>query len=180
MGSTILSRAPLCSRKQALWGVLLAGIVVAILYAMGGHIVEGSIAGLVPFPMAEFTGDPAEAEAKSRLMVLFNKLLEFNILWGLLNLLPVFPLDGGQIAQAAMVAKDPWGGLARSLWLSVFTGGIVAVVGGLVLQNFMMAMMFGSARIFTRPSVFAASRVSDFEPPALTALTEAGPASVPV
>ena len=125
-------------------GFVLAGIVVAILYAMGGHIVEGRMADVIPFPMAQMGDNLADAGEKFRLMVLFDKLLLFNILWGVLNLFPVFPLDGGQIAQAVMIAKDPWGGLARSLWLSVITGAIVAVVGGFVLQNLMMAMMFGS------------------------------------
>lgn len=125
-------------------GFVLAGIVVGILFAMGGHIEQGTIGGLIPFPVAEFSEDPAAAADKFNLMVMFNLLLTFNILWGVLNLLPVFPLDGGQIAQAVMVAKDPWGGLRNSLMLSVVTGAIVAVVGALVLQNLMMAMLFGS------------------------------------
>ncbi|MFN0021803.1 MAG: site-2 protease family protein [Pirellulaceae bacterium] len=122
-------------------GFVLAGIVVAILYAIRGQIEWSE--GLIPMPMAVFGDNPREASDKLNLIVMFNLLLQFNIMWGLLNLLPVFPLDGGQIAQAVMVAKDPWGGLSRSLWLSVFTGAVVAVVGFLS-GNMMMGMLFGS------------------------------------
>lgn len=123
-------------------GFVLAAIVVAVLYAIQGRIVTSP--GLIPMPVAILGNDLGEIADNYRLMVMFNLLLQFNIMWGLLNLLPVFPLDGGQIAQAVMVAKDPWNGLARSLWLSVFTGAIVAVAGGLILQNLLLAMLFGS------------------------------------
>ena len=71
-------------------------------------------------------------------------MLWFNIVWGAVKLLPVFPLDGGQIAQTLIVASDPWGGLTRSLWLSVITGAITAVVGGIAFQSIFMVMLFGS------------------------------------
>ncbi len=122
-------------------GFVLAGIVVGVLYAMGGHIVWAG--ELIPTPNSMIGDDPVEVNKNWNLMVTFDLFLTFNIMWGLLNLLPVFPLDGGQIAQALMVARDPWGGLRNSLQLSLVTGIIVAVCGAL-LENFMMAMMFGS------------------------------------
>jgi len=47
-------------------------------------------------------------------------------------------------AGSLMVASDPWGGLPRSLWLSVITGALTAVVGGLAFQSIFMVMLFGS------------------------------------
>ena len=120
-------------------GFVLAAIVVAVLYALGGRITWGG--GLIPTPVAIF--NLGDADENLNLVVLFNMLLQFNIMWGMLNLLPVFPLDGGQIAQAVMVARDPWKGLRNSLLLSVITGAIVAVVGAFI-QNFIMAVLFGS------------------------------------
>ncbi len=69
-------------------------------------------------------------------------LLWPSVWWALLNLLPVYPLDGGQIAREVLVQVDPWDGVRKSLWLSVFTGGVLAFFG---LSNGMMflGIMFG-------------------------------------
>jgi Zn-dependent protease len=58
-------------------------------------------------------------------------LLFINIFWGLFNLLPVFPLDGGQISRAlfTMTLRDSHEGVRQSLWLSIAT----AVAAGLLL-----------------------------------------------
>jgi Zn-dependent protease len=63
-----------------------------------------------------------------RVLVFF--LLQINIAWGLMNLLPVYPLDGGQIA------RELWGlreaevpAMRKTLVLSIATGIIVAAVG---------------------------------------------------
>jgi Zn-dependent protease len=69
--------------------------------------------------------------------------LSINILWGLVNLLPVYPLDGGQIARTVMIDQDPGGGAIKSLWLSVFVGGGMAIYGGVMLRSFFIAIMFG-------------------------------------
>ncbi|MBC7852618.1 MAG: hypothetical protein IAF94_04205 [Pirellulaceae bacterium] len=125
-------------------GFVLAGVVVGILFAMGGHIQWIYLRDVLPIPQAVIGEDLAEIRANLNLMILFNLLLGFNIVWGALNLLPVYPLDGGQIAQAVMVAKDPWGGLTRSLWISVFTGAIAAVMGGVFFSSIFMVLLFGS------------------------------------
>jgi stage IV sporulation protein FB len=76
---------------------------------------------------------------------LIGAMLYINIFWGLVNLLPVYPLDGGQVARALFVQADPWGGLIKSLWLSVVVGAAVAV-WGLSQQagSLFMAILFGS------------------------------------
>ena len=46
------------------------------------------------------------------------------MLWALLNLVPVWPLDGGQIARSLFVING--GTVAQSLWLSVICSGALA------------------------------------------------------
>jgi Zn-dependent protease len=77
-----------------------------------------------------------------RLKVLINDLLWVNIFWGLINLLPLFPLDGGHIAREILVSQDPQNGWIRSLWVSVFTGGAL-VVFALWRRDWYMGILFG-------------------------------------
>jgi membrane-associated protease RseP (regulator of RpoE activity) len=69
-----------------------------------------------------------------------NHLLWINIYWGLVNLLPVLPLDGGHIAQA-MLSKYP-DGEKKALQLSIVTGVLVALAG-FVSGSMWVAYMFG-------------------------------------
>ena len=127
-------------------GFVLAAIVVAVLYAAGGSIRWDFLEGFFPIPHARLGKNLGEGLQNLNLRVLLDLVLWFNLVWGAVNLLPVFPLDGGQICQALMVAQDPWGGLRRSLWISVVTGAIAAVAGGLLFRanGIFMVLMFGS------------------------------------
>ena len=62
--------------------------------------------------------------------------------WGIVNLLPVYPLDGGQIAREIMLRILPRTGIHHSLMLSIFTGGGIALIG-LLNGMFYVAIMFG-------------------------------------
>lgn len=73
--------------------------------------------------------------------VLLNDLLWVNFYWGLVNLLPVYPLDGGQAALAICEQADPRGGRRKSLMLSAALAGAVAIFGALE-QNPYLALMF--------------------------------------
>ena len=42
-----------------------------------------------------------------------------NIFWGVINLLPVFPLDGGQVSRAIFGKLNPHDGLRQSLIISI-------------------------------------------------------------
>lgn len=70
--------------------------------------------------------------------------MEFiNLWWGIANLLPVFPLDGGQISSAALRHWRPRDGFAISLRISI------AVAAGMAFFLFSLhqtfnALLFGS------------------------------------
>jgi Zn-dependent protease len=49
-----------------------------------------------------------------------------NLWWGFANLLPVYPLDGGQIARHVLAARWPRNGLQLSLQISMLVAGSVA------------------------------------------------------
>jgi Zn-dependent protease len=63
-----------------------------------------------------------------------------SIVWALLNLLPVYPLDGGQIARELFTGFNVRDGIRNSLILSVATGVGVALYA--FLQNDIFLAMF--------------------------------------
>jgi Zn-dependent protease len=65
-----------------------------------------------------------------------------SVFWAILNLIPVYPLDGGQIAREACVVLDANNGIRNSLMLSI-VAGVLAGVGGLMIGQWYMGIMFG-------------------------------------
>ncbi|NLE39723.1 MAG: hypothetical protein GX621_17020 [Pirellulaceae bacterium] len=59
---------------------------------------------------------------------LANHLLYIGLIWGMVNLLPVYPLDGGQISREIFVRFNPRQGIRYSLILSVVTAGSLAAL----------------------------------------------------
>lgn len=73
----------------------------------------------------------------------FNMLLWINIFWGLMNLLPVYPLDGGRVSRELLtLGGDPQQGVIKSLQISIGVAAVVAV-WSLISIGFLAAIMFG-------------------------------------
>jgi membrane-associated protease RseP (regulator of RpoE activity) len=79
----------------------------------------------------------------SILNTLVITLLWVNIFWGLINLMPVYPLDGGNVTRYLLLKADPRDGVRKSLWVSVIAGILVALMGLLLLRSVYMAILFG-------------------------------------
>jgi len=48
-----------------------------------------------------------------------------NVAWTVLNLMPVLPLDGGQICREVCLAASPDRGIFVALWISVIVAGLL-------------------------------------------------------
>ncbi|MGB6045736.1 MAG: site-2 protease family protein [Pirellulales bacterium] len=114
-------------------GFLLIALVLAIVNATGHHVTFTKSL-LFPFLFEPYGNN---------LDTLILNLLFVNIFWGLVNLLPVYPLDGGQIARELMMQNNPHEGMKQSLWLSVITGAGIAIFGAFQLGSPFMAVFFG-------------------------------------
>ncbi len=75
--------------------------------------------------------------------VLLQYMQFINVFWGLVNLMPVFPLDGGQVSRALFSRLNPADGLRQSLVLSVFVAAGMAVLGYFHWHQLGIALMFG-------------------------------------
>ena len=116
-------------------GFALAGLVIAVAYAAGTPIKWIHILSKVPFPVIGLQSEAA--------FFIVTDLLFVCYFWGIINLLPVYPLDGGQIARELFQLWHPREGIRYSLMLSVAAGGGVAVFALLQYREFYIAFMFG-------------------------------------
>lgn len=118
-------------------GFLLAALVVAAL-TLSGHdvIVE------VGAPLGLFAGTPDKLFGRWPATYFVNDLLFVTVVYGIFNLLPVYPLDGGKIAREALVAVSPRGGVRVSLVLSILVAVVLAVFAAARYQWF-AALLFG-------------------------------------
>ena len=117
-------------------GFLFAAITMALVFFTGGTLHTSMLFGFIPLPLtATFNWQV--------LSIFVTMLLYVNIFWGMFNLLPVFPLDGGQVTRNILIQNDPYGGTRKSLWVSVISGVVIALVGWLLMGSIYIALLFG-------------------------------------
>ena len=102
-------------------GFAFAGFIAALVTA-SGHAVHFDPAFQFRLPILwEFF----DSDQLNRLVF---DLFYINIFWGLLNLLPINPLDGGHIAQEVLSVANPRDGARQALWLSVIVSVGLAIL----------------------------------------------------
>ena len=112
-------------------GFFLAAFVVSVLFAL--QRLQGFELSWMPIEWERFH---TMADA-----VVFY-LLFVNIIWGLVNLLPIYPLDGGQIARQLFTMWNARTGTVLSLQLSAGAASLVTAYAALK-GDFYLALMFG-------------------------------------
>ena len=124
-------------------GFLLAGFIVSALFA-AGHSVS--------FQFGSPLGIDLQVDGidNDRLFYFVKNMLWINIAWGLVNLLPIFPLDGGQVSRELFNLYYPRDGVRTSLRLSMFVAAAVCVYGLSLSRQFsgrqqglFIAILFG-------------------------------------
>jgi stage IV sporulation protein FB len=74
---------------------------------------------------------------------LFSALEQANLGWGLVNLAPVLPLDGGHVMEQVLRIRDT----PKALKISAAAGGTLAVIA-LAYGSFSLAILFGVLAAF--------------------------------
>ena len=116
-------------------GFLFAALIIAAV-VLSGH---KTTFGVGPVVWVIGSGDPL---VDRRLDWLVYLLLFINITWGIVNLFPVLPLDGGQIARELLIQLDVPSATEVAYMISVVTGGLLAA-GALMLGRLYVAILFG-------------------------------------
>ncbi len=127
-------------------------VIEAVLYLMGGVAVylpernytqgkailialAGPGAGFVLWGLMQYVvGDPIYQFSDKHLDPSATKLIDWGIMqwihvnlwWGLVNLLPVLPLDGGRVLQGVCLSISPYRGEDTARKISIGVGGLVA------------------------------------------------------
>ncbi|MBL9161196.1 MAG: hypothetical protein JNL18_00485 [Planctomycetaceae bacterium] len=130
-------------------GFLLAGILIAVM-SLSGYQAAIQWAARPDVEMLKPSGF-----ALYRLWVVWERLptqfanslvfdaLFVNIAWGIINLLPIYPLDGGRVSRELLTLKNPRDGIVLSLQISAITAIAMAIVGAVAWQSIYTAIMFG-------------------------------------
>ena len=131
------------TRKQSFWvtwagplaGLGFFGLIVLTCCAIYGFAVGTDLTMILLFPSREtYT---VLAEMNDPVLYMLKDLLWVNFWWSLMNLLPVFPLDGGQIY--ASIERSP-----KKVWtVGMVTGALVAIAGFFILHQIVIAILFG-------------------------------------
>ena len=116
-------------------GFLLAAAVCGAIVLSGHHVLfpVGLSYGLV-VPIGTI-GSPLLTE-------FIGDILFTSVLWGLFNLLPIYPLDGGQIARELLMTASRQG-LRHSLTLSLLVAAVLAAVSLVSWHDFFLTLFFG-------------------------------------
>ena len=117
-------------------GFILGGIIIAAVL-LTGHSIP------IPGVGVELGSGPSFLAGGGRLELFVLFMLYVNIFYGLLNLAPVQPLDGGGIAKAIIEKYRPRDSWAVSLKLGIGTAGAIAIVALAVWQSIFLAILFG-------------------------------------
>jgi stage IV sporulation protein FB len=108
-------------------GFLLLGLVILIGWAVRGIDPRDSLA-LIGIGEGNPAGVYAGLGKSGNLTLAYRFLLLINLWWGIFNLAPVWPLDGGQITGVLLSMWNRREGMRWAHVISLVTAGVLALV----------------------------------------------------
>ncbi len=115
-------------------GFLKGGIILAIILLSGHGIV---------IPMTDIAIGGSEPLFTGRLGLFVYSMLFIDFFWGLLNLAPIQPLDGGAITANVVEKYRPREALGLTLKISMAASAVLALTGMFLWRQPFIAVMFG-------------------------------------
>jgi len=117
-----------------------------------GPAVSFSTGGLALLTIFLLSTNPAwlpqDQDVQRNLFHFLGSLVFQGIGWGLLNSVPIYPLDGGQITRYLMVRFRPWDGVRLSLQISMILAVALGLyrlsVGGSMFGLLLLSMAFNN------------------------------------
>ena len=138
-GSLNSNQQIVVSLAGPIFGFLLAAALVGVVYLVGGRMVINDL-NAIPLPQPILDGT-AFANTQPMFILLWGGIA-LNIILNLFNLVPIYPLDGGQVARQVMMQMDPRDGARNSIFLSIGAAVLIAVFCMFIQETF-LAVFFG-------------------------------------
>lgn len=127
--------------RQSPWqkvAVLLSGPGAGFALLGVVFVVAGLVFGMTPaddlalvgavLGVGELRLGPGFFRMGSTVRILFLELVQINLLWGILNLFPIWPLDGGRLCEVFLGMYNRRQGTRWAHVVSLLTAGLLAVV----------------------------------------------------
>ena len=114
-------------------GLLLGALLLVIAHQIGSDIEKRYLWGFIPF------FNPAQ---KTLLLAVLECGILVNFFLNIINLVPIYPLDGGQVSRNVFEIIDPWDGTRKSLILSIATAVLCGVYGYTNRETFIAIFCF--------------------------------------
>jgi Zn-dependent protease len=109
-------------------GFVLLGVVVLVGFGAFGIAPRDSLALIDPLDLTH--GNPIQVFLRLRgeaAVRCYYDLLAINFWWGIFNLLPIWPLDGGRITEVLLSMHDRRHGTRRAHIVSLIAAGLLAM-----------------------------------------------------
>ena len=118
-------------------GFLFAALIVLGGVAAGGYVLVTPLFSIIPFPTVYLLNSGQLVNS------IVSTFVWINVFWGVMNLVPVYPLDGGNVTRYILVRLDPVNGMRKSMWVSFIAGCAMALMGLIVFRNGYITLLFG-------------------------------------
>lgn len=132
-GLAIPHPGPYRVRRPGPWGDMLiafagpaSGFILTVILVLAFHYLGGCQFEIFQPSWRDVV--PTIDINNFNLFLFVHFILYISVWWGLVNLLPIYPLDGGQIAQQIFVLTNPRDAIRQSLILSVIVGGMMTAM----------------------------------------------------
>jgi stage IV sporulation protein FB len=130
-------------------GFVLAGLVMLAYSAAFGLTAEDHLAVVAQFfgRRTDITAifdklNIVDPHALNLRLEFYWSMLWINIMWGLLNLLPIWPLDGGQITLTVLSQVNPYDGRRWMHIVSLVASALIAIMIFAMTQDLRRCIMF--------------------------------------
>jgi Zn-dependent protease len=115
----------LCGLVMLIFSMLVGINPIEQLQMFSAVLGLGSLPATVAIKLHALVNVEAE---NNYLFEMYGNLVQINLLWGLVNLLPMWPLDGGQATQILLSLYDRSRGQRWAHVVSLLVSGILAII----------------------------------------------------